>query len=117
MISPHGPQSINNAVVCLCSFSFAMQHQKLVGFEIGHCVRLPGVLRNSRKTGTVSSAPPESLANSFLVWRHASVPFALIGKLDQESLFAVSEQKFHDRTYLPLRQALVGNILDQRNWR
>jgi tetratricopeptide (TPR) repeat protein len=39
-------------------------------------LRLP--LRNTRKTGAVSSAPPEGLASSFLVWRRASAPFALL---------------------------------------
>jgi hypothetical protein len=36
-----------------------------------------GLLRNSRKTGTESGAPPKGQTNSFLVWRRASAPFAL----------------------------------------
>jgi len=35
------------------------------------------VSRNSRKTGTVSSAPPEGSAGSVGVWRRAAAPFAL----------------------------------------
>ena len=40
----------------------------------GHSVKL---LRNSRKTGTGSSVPPDELASSSPVWGHAAVPFAL----------------------------------------
>ena len=36
------------------------------------------LLRNTRKTGTVLSAPPEGLASSFIAWWRASVPFALL---------------------------------------
>jgi hypothetical protein len=36
------------------------------------------LLRNSRKTGTVSSAPPQGLASSSTVWRRAAAPFALL---------------------------------------
>ena len=32
---------------------------------------------NSRKTGTVSSAPPEAQRSSSTEWRHAAAPFAL----------------------------------------
>ncbi|MGC2661112.1 MAG: hypothetical protein WA324_24420 [Bryobacteraceae bacterium] len=35
-------------------------------------------LRNSRKTGTGSSVPPEELVGSPPVWWHAAVPFALV---------------------------------------
>jgi uncharacterized damage-inducible protein DinB len=35
-------------------------------------------LRKSHKTGTVSSAPPEGLASSSIVWRRAAAPFALL---------------------------------------
>ena len=34
-------------------------------------------LSNTRKTGTVSGAPPKGLANSHLPWRGAAAPFAL----------------------------------------
>jgi hypothetical protein len=34
-------------------------------------------LRNTRKTGTVPSVPPEEPASFYPDWRHASVPFAL----------------------------------------
>jgi hydroxymethylbilane synthase len=37
-----------------------------------------GLLRNSRKTGSVSSAPPQGLASSSTVWRRATAPFALV---------------------------------------
>jgi hypothetical protein len=36
------------------------------------------LLRNSRKTGAVSSVPPQGLASSSTVWRRASAPFALL---------------------------------------
>src|SRR4051812_1424562 len=36
-----------------------------------------GLLKNSPERGAVSSAPPEGLARSFVVWRRAAVPFAL----------------------------------------
>ncbi|MGC2657650.1 MAG: ComF family protein, partial [Bryobacteraceae bacterium] len=39
---------------------------------------LPGLLRNTRKTGTESSIPPEEQASSSPVWGHAAVPFALL---------------------------------------
>jgi hypothetical protein len=35
------------------------------------------ILRNSRKTGAVSSTPPEGLASSSTVWRRAAASFAL----------------------------------------
>jgi hypothetical protein len=35
------------------------------------------VLRTLRKTGSVSSAPPEVSANSIAVWRRAAAPYAL----------------------------------------
>ncbi|HEY3456119.1 MAG TPA: hypothetical protein VGK64_16190 [Bryobacteraceae bacterium] len=35
------------------------------------------VWQNTRKTGAVSSAPPEESMSSFLVWRRVSAPFAL----------------------------------------
>jgi signal transduction histidine kinase/DNA-binding response OmpR family regulator/streptogramin lyase len=43
----------------------------------GSSRRLESLPRNSRKTGPVSSAPPEDLASSSTVWRPASAPFAL----------------------------------------
>jgi tetratricopeptide (TPR) repeat protein len=46
------------------------------------------LLRNSRKTGAVSSAPPEGLASSSTVWRRASAPFALIAILVMSALAA-----------------------------
>jgi hypothetical protein len=36
------------------------------------------LLKGARKTGTVSSAPPNGLASSFPDWRRASAPFALL---------------------------------------
>jgi hypothetical protein len=39
-------------------------------------VKAYDLLKDSRKTGTVPSAPPEDPANSYPVWRRASVPFA-----------------------------------------
>ncbi len=43
--------------------------------------RKPGplmVLRNARKTGAVSSAPPECVREFLIVWRRAAAPFALL---------------------------------------
>jgi hypothetical protein len=42
----------------------------------GRLVR--ATLENSRKTGAVSSAPPEGPASFFAVWRRASASFALL---------------------------------------
>ena len=42
-----------------------------------HCPVIRQLLRSTRKTGAVSSAPPEELVSSFIVWRLASAPFAL----------------------------------------
>jgi hypothetical protein len=39
------------------------------------------LLRNSRKTAAVSSAPPDGLASSSTVWRRAAAPFALLACL------------------------------------
>jgi len=36
------------------------------------------LLRNTRKTVAVSSAPPEEQGSSSIVWRCASAPFALL---------------------------------------
>ncbi|HEY3455478.1 MAG TPA: glycoside hydrolase family 95 protein [Bryobacteraceae bacterium] len=38
----------------------------------------PMLLRDTRKTGAVSSARPKKSASSFIVWRRASAPFALL---------------------------------------
>jgi len=39
------------------------------------------LLGNSRKTGTVSAAPPECLRRVLPVWRRAAEPFGLYGCL------------------------------------
>jgi uncharacterized protein (TIGR02246 family) len=36
------------------------------------------LLRNSRKTGAVSSSPPKEIASFSIVWRRAAAPFALL---------------------------------------
>jgi hypothetical protein len=46
------------------------------------------LLRNTRKTVTVSSAPPKELASSFDVWRRASAPFALLRSVLKEGGYA-----------------------------
>jgi peptidoglycan/LPS O-acetylase OafA/YrhL len=43
-------------------------------------------LRNSRKTGAVSSAPPKGLASYFPPWRRAASPFALRENLSLQTL-------------------------------
>src|SRR5450755_2586809 len=48
----------------------------------------PPLLRNTRKTVAVSSAPPEGLASSFPVSRRVSAPFALLSLLASVSLAA-----------------------------
>jgi gamma-glutamylcyclotransferase (GGCT)/AIG2-like uncharacterized protein YtfP len=59
------------------------------------------LLRNSRKPGAVSNAPPEGPASSSIVWRRASAPFALawvyafIG--DASSAPAISSGNWRDR--------------------
>ena len=42
--------------------------------------RILQTLRNTRKTGAISSAPPKEPMSSFFVWRHAFAPFALLTK-------------------------------------
>jgi dihydrofolate reductase len=48
---------------------------------LSKCVDLR-LLKNSRKTGTGSSVPPEELASSSPVWWHAAGPFALLSRLE-----------------------------------
>jgi gamma-glutamylcyclotransferase (GGCT)/AIG2-like uncharacterized protein YtfP len=59
------------------------------------------LLRKSRKTGAVSSAPPEDLANSSVVWRRASAPFVLAWVYaftgDASSAPAISSGNWRDR--------------------
>ncbi len=42
--------------------------------------RILALLRNPRKTGAESPAPPKGLPGSFAVWRRVSAPFALLSK-------------------------------------
>lgn len=52
-------------------------HNKFVQL-IATAVAAAGLLGNSRKTITVSTAAPEGSASSYTAWRRASSPFALL---------------------------------------
>jgi hypothetical protein len=67
---------------------------------------LASFLRKSRKTGTLSSASPQVLASSTIVWRRASVPFALVVILFVPACCQAEE------TCLWLNAATAGGILD-----
>jgi nitrate/nitrite transporter NarK len=60
--------------------------------------RTRGLLKNSRKTVAVSSAPPEGQESSSTVWRRASAPFALVTGGHQGAWSDV----FRTRSLLPL---------------
>ena len=49
------------------------------------------VLGNARKTGTVSDVPPKEHGSFFVVWRYASVPFALTTGKDARDQGAVAK--------------------------
>ena len=74
------------------------------------------LLRNTRKTAAVSSAPPQGLRSSFPVWRRVSAPFALLKIWNQATavlvsalLFGVAHLWFHQ--FPDWREAAVVAVL------
>jgi putative hemolysin len=69
-------------------------------------------LRTSRKTGAVSSAPPEDLASSNPVWRRVAAPFALKGHLAKELAGLVRPRRgFRRHLPLPKHVKLLGRSI------
>jgi hypothetical protein len=52
------------------------------------------LLRNSRKTGPESGAPPKGQTSSFLAWRRASALFALLSAIASLALLSVAPAKW-----------------------
>jgi CYTH domain-containing protein len=65
------------------------------------------VLKNTRKTGAESGAPPKGQTNSFLDWRGASAPFALIEQFPVDAdvvRIRRIKDRYIDGTMLRLRE-------------
>jgi hypothetical protein len=83
---------VGGAKVLVSAQDVERSKQVLAGVEVGespiteHFLSIPlsepaaliTLLRKTRKTVAVSSAPPQGLASSFLRWRRAAAPFALL---------------------------------------
>ncbi len=79
--------------------------------EVVRCLAVRAVpfadLKKTRKTGTVSSAPPERRRKSFVVWRCAAVPFADLKKTRKTGTVSSAPPEWRRKSFVVWRRAAV----------